>query len=73
MALMNFPIKVGVLIRSGIVTLGLIAIGFVANGDPTPRVIEGIRIIMTLMPAAGYAIGAVIFYLGYKIEEEHVV
>jgi Na+/melibiose symporter-like transporter len=36
MALMNFSIKVGVLIRSAIVAGGLMAIGFVANADPTP-------------------------------------
>jgi Na+/melibiose symporter-like transporter len=73
MALMNLPIKVGVLIRSAVVTAGLMAIGFVANTVPTPRVIEGIRSIMTLTPAAGYAIAAVIFYFGYKMEEAHVL
>ncbi len=73
MALMNIPIKVGVLIRSGVVPAGLMAIGFVANTVPTPRVIDGIGSIMTLMPAAGYAIAAIIFYLGYRIEEKHVI
>ena len=73
MALLNFPIKVGVLIRSTILTAGLMTIGFVANTTPTPRVIEGIRAIMTLAPAAGYAIAAVIFYFGYKIDEKHVL
>jgi len=73
MALMNLPIKVGVLIRSGVVPLGLMVIGFVANATPTPRVIEGITSIMTLMPAAGYAIAASIFFFGYRIEEAHVV
>ncbi len=73
MALMNLPIKAGVLIRSAAVTMGLMAIGFVANAAPTPRVIEGIRSMMTLTPAAGYAIAALIFYFGYRIEEAHVL
>jgi glucuronide carrier protein len=73
MALMNLPIKVGVLIRSAVVTAGLMAIGFMANTDPTPRVIEGIRSIMALTPAAGYAIAALIFYFGYKLEETQVL
>jgi GPH family glycoside/pentoside/hexuronide:cation symporter len=73
MALMNFPIKIGVLIRSAVVTLGLTAIGFVANTTPTPRVTEGISSIMTLGPAVGYALAAIIFFLGYKIEESHIV
>jgi glycoside/pentoside/hexuronide:cation symporter, GPH family len=73
MALMNFPIKVGVLIRSAVVTAGLMAIGFVANSTPTPRVIEGVTSIMTLGPAAGYAIAAVIFFFGYRLDETTVL
>jgi len=73
MALMNFPIKIGVLIRSGVMAGGLWAIGFVAKTDPTPRVIEGISSIMALVPAAAYAIAAIIFYFGYRISNEDVV
>jgi glucuronide carrier protein len=73
MALMNLPIKVGVLIRSAVVTGGLMAIGFVANATPTPQVADGIRSIMTLAPAAGYAIAALIFYFGYKTTEAQVL
>lgn len=73
MALMNLSIKVGVLIRSAVITLGLMAIGFVANTTPTPRVIEGISTMMTLGPAAAYAIAATIFFFGYKIDETHVL
>ena len=73
MALMNLPIKVGVLVRSAVVTAGLMAIGFVANAAPTPRVIEGISSIMTFTPAATYAIAAVIFFFGYKIDDSHVL
>lgn len=73
MALMNLPIKVGVLVRSAVVTAGLMAIGFVANAAPTPRVIEGIGSIMTFTPAATYAIAAAIFFFGYRMEESHVI
>jgi Na+/melibiose symporter-like transporter len=73
MALMNLPVKVGILIRSAILTAGLIAIGFEANTTPSTRVIEGISSMMTLAPASAYAIAAVIFFFGYKINEAHVV
>ncbi len=73
MALMNLPIKLGVLIRSAVVTAGLMAIGFVANAEPTPRVIEGISSIMTFMPAATYVVAAAIFFFGYRIDEARVV
>jgi len=69
MALMDLSIKVGVLIRSAVVTLGLMAIGFAANATPTPQVTEGIRSIMTLGPAAAYALAAATLYFGYKIKE----
>ena len=73
MGLMNFPIKIGVLIRSGVIAGGLMVIGFVANADPTPRVIEGISSIMALAPAAAYAAAAVIFYFGYRLEDKDIV
>lgn len=73
MALQTFSIKLGVLIRSGVVAFGLPAIGFVANTDPAPRVVEGFSDITTLTPAAGCIISAVIFYFGYKIKDKHVL
>lgn len=73
MALLNFPIKMAVLIRSAIVTLGLVAIGFVANAAPAPGVVSGISSIMTFTPAAACAIAALVFYYGYKIEDRQVV
>ncbi len=73
MALLSFPIKVGVLFRSAIVTIGLMVIGFVANEVPTPSVIDGISSIMIFTPAAVCAIAAAIFYFGYKIEDKQVL
>jgi Na+/melibiose symporter-like transporter len=72
MALMNLPIKMGVLIRSAVVTVGLIAIGFVANTAPTPRVTGGISSIMSFGPAIGYAFAAIIFFFGYKLDETDI-
>ena len=73
MALLVLPIKVGLFFRSAIIAVWLIAIGFVANEDPTPEVVAGIRAIMTFAPAAACAIGAIIFSLGYKIEDKNVL
>jgi Na+/melibiose symporter-like transporter len=73
MALLNFPIKLGILIRSAVVTLGLMAIGFVANAVPTPGVVEGISFIMILMPAVASGLAAIVFYYGYKIEDQNVI
>jgi Na+/melibiose symporter-like transporter len=72
MALANFPIKLSILIRSATVTVGLTAIGFVANEAPSPGVVNGITNIMTLIPAAACMLAAAFFYLGYKIEDTHV-
>jgi Na+/melibiose symporter-like transporter len=73
MALLNFPIKLGILIRSAVVTLGLMAIGFVANAVPAPGVVDGISFIMIFIPAAASAIAAIIFYYGYRIEDRNVI
>jgi glucuronide carrier protein len=73
MAMLNFPIKLSILIRSAIVTIGLVAIGFVANAVPTPQVVGGISSIMTLSPAAASVIAAALVYFGYRIEEQDVI
>ena len=73
MALQTFPIKVGLLIRSGVITFGLMAIGFVANTEPTPRVTEGISSIMSFTPAIACIISAVIFYFGYRMEDKLIM
>ena len=73
MALQTFPIKVGVLIRNGVIAFGLMTIGFVANTEPTPKVIEGISSIMIYSTAVTSAIAAAVFYFGYRIEDKHVL
>jgi Na+/melibiose symporter-like transporter len=73
MAVGNVPIKVGVFIRNAVLSLGLMAIGFVANAVPAPGMIDGIRSIMIFTPAAACALAAAIFYFGYKIEDSQVL
>jgi glucuronide carrier protein len=73
MALLNFPIKLGILIRSAVVTFGLAAIGFASNAVPSLGVTDGIISIMTLIPAAACILAAAFFYFGYKIEEHQVL
>ena len=73
MSLLVLPIKVGVLLRSAVITMGLMAIGFVANAVPTEKVVSGISSIMIFSPAIASAIAAVIFYLGYRIEDKDVL
>jgi glucuronide carrier protein len=73
MSVFNVPIKIGVFIRSGVISIGLIAIGFVANTPPTPEVVNGIRSIMMFAPAASCILAAAIFYFGYKIEDRQVL
>ncbi len=73
MALLTFPIKIGVLIRSGVIAFGLISIGFVANAEPTPQVVDGISSIMSFMPAIACIISGGIFYFGYRLEDQGVL
>jgi Na+/melibiose symporter-like transporter len=72
MAACNVPIKIGIFIRSAVLSLGLIAIGFAANMHPSPGVVEGIRSIMTLTPAVACVLAAAVFYFGYKIDDSQV-
>jgi GPH family glycoside/pentoside/hexuronide:cation symporter len=73
MALLTLPIKVGVLFRSAVITMGLMAIGFVANTVPTEKVVSGISSIMIFSPAIASILAAVIFYFGYRIEDKDVL
>lgn len=73
MGLLNLPIKIGVLLRSAVVTLGLMSIGFVSSTTPSERVVSGIASLMTLSPAAVCALAAIIFFFGYKMEDAQVV
>jgi len=72
MALINLPIKISILIRSAVVTLGLMLIGYVANAEPTPEVVNGIASLITFSNAVVCLLGAVVFFLGYKLKDEDI-
>ena len=72
MALINLPIKLGVLIRSAVVSSGLILIGYVANVEAAPEVVSGIASLITFSNAAVCLLSAVIFFLGYKLKDEDI-
>ena len=73
MSLLVLPIKLGLLIRSGVITIGLIIIGFVADTTPTTDVVNGINSIMIYTPAIAAALAVLIFYFGYRIEDKQVL
>ncbi len=73
MSMMMLPIKFGLLIRNGVIALGLATIGYVAGADPTPGVASGVSAIMIYTPAITSILAAAIFYLGYRIGEKDIV
>jgi glycoside/pentoside/hexuronide:cation symporter, GPH family len=73
MALINLPIKVGVFLRSVLLSVGLVVIGFVANTAPTSGVVSGIKSLITIIPAATCCIAAIVFYFGYRLEDKQVL
>jgi Na+/melibiose symporter-like transporter len=73
MSLLMLPIKFGLLIRYGIIAVGLTTIGYIANATPTPEVVKGISSIMIYSPAVTSAIAAAVFYVGYRIDEKDVL
>ena len=74
MALQSFAIKVAILIRSGVVFLGLMIIGFEANVEPAPQgVVEGIRHVMIFAPAIACILAAVVFFFGFKMDDFQVL
>jgi len=72
MALLNLPVKLSILLRSAVVTTGLIVIGYVANADPTPGVVSGIKSLIAFSNAAACLLGAVIFFMVYKLKDEDI-
>ncbi len=73
MGLQNLTAKLGIFLRSAVVTLGLMAMGFVANQVPTPGIVRGISSIMAFAPAAACATAAALLFFGYRIEEKNVI
>jgi Na+/melibiose symporter-like transporter len=73
MALLTIPIKAGILIRAGVIGLGLWAIGYDPDIVATQNVMDGIRSIMIFSPAVASAIAAATFYFGYRINDKDIL
>ena len=69
MALQNVAVKLGIIIRVAVVTIGLGAIGYIANTDPSPHVVGGIASLMSFSPSVVCFTAAIIFFFGYKIQD----
>ena len=69
MSLQNVAVKLGILIRVCVLTLGLGAIGYIANTDPSSQVVGGIASMMSFSPAIVCFIAATLFFFGYKIQD----
>jgi glucuronide carrier protein len=67
MSLLNFPIKIAVLVRSVIITTVLMGAGYVANMKPTAQLVNGIKNGITLIPALFMVAGLFFIILLYKI------
>jgi Na+/melibiose symporter-like transporter len=72
MSLQNVAIKLSILIRVSVLTFGLGAIGYIANTDPSPRVVGGISALMSFSPAAVCFIAAIIFFFGFKLHDSEM-
>jgi Na+/melibiose symporter-like transporter len=73
MSLPTLPLKLGLLIRRGVIMVGLMNLGFIAQTTPTPEVVSGISSIMIYSPVVTCAAAVAIFYFGYRIKDKHVL
>ena len=69
MAIAGFPPKFGNWGRSLVTGFGLVAIGFSATAEMTPAVLDGLRMLMTLLPAGIFAVGIVILIFGFRLND----
>jgi len=67
MSLINFPIKVAILVRSVIITGVLAGAGYVANMKATPILVESIKNGLTLVPAVIMLVALIFIIFLYKI------
>lgn len=73
MTMLIVPVKVGAILKSTILGLGLALTGYVANAKPTEEVVDGIAKLMNLYPAVFMTVCFIIFMLGYKLTEDKVL
>ena len=72
MSMLNVPIKVGAVLRSVILGVGLSAAGYVAGAAATPEMVTGIAALMNLYPAVFLILTVLIFALGYRLSDKRV-
>lgn len=72
MSMLNVPIKVGAILRSTVLGIGLSMAGYAAGAAYTAETVKGITRLMCLYPAVFLIICVVIFTLGYRITEKKV-
>lgn len=71
MAIAGYPPKMGNLGRAFITGFGLVAIGFSASAEVmAPGVIEGMRILMCVLPGGIFVIGLLVVLFGYRLTDE---
>jgi len=73
MSLQNVAVKLSIISRVAVITLGLGAIGYVANADPSDQVRRGIASLMSFAPAIVCLISAGIFFIGYRIQDSEAL
>lgn len=73
MSLLMLPVKFGLLIRSGIIAVGLMSIGYIAGTTPTQEVVGGIGAIMIYGPAVTSFLAGAIFFFGYRMDEKDIL
>jgi len=72
MSLINFPIKVAILVRSVIITGVLAGAGYVANMKATPLLVDSIKNGLTLIPAVIMLVALVLIIFLYKITPQNL-
>jgi GPH family glycoside/pentoside/hexuronide:cation symporter len=72
MGLVNIPVKVSIIVKSIVLTLSFLAVGYVPGANPTPEMQQGIVNAYVFVPAIIPIIGAISLGFFYKLNPERV-
>ncbi len=72
MGLSNLPVKFASIIKSTLIPFTLMAVGYVANADPTPEMQAAIINAYTLIPCLFPILGFILLKFVYKLKHEDV-
>lgn len=72
MSLLSLPIKVSMIVKSFVLSAGLVAIGYVADGPAVESVVNGISNYMTLLPGGVAILCLLSFYMFYRLDSDEV-